>query len=68
MNTNEIIMQTRETQMKKKDYIKPTCVVSNMVPAEMLAQSVEYFDEEQTYGSECQSNGRRGSWGNLWTR
>lgn len=68
MNTNEIIMQTHETQMKKKDYIKPTCVVNNMVSAEMLAMSVVYTDEEQTYGSDCQSHGRRGAWGNLWAK
>ena len=66
MNTNVLNKQTTEAHMKKKGYIKPTCVVNDMVSAEMLAMSVEYTDEEQTYGSECLSHGRRGSWGNLW--
>ena len=66
MKKEEAIHPTTNAERRKASYSKPECMVCEMVPESLLALSVECSDEENTYGSECLGNGRRGSWGNLW--
>lgn len=52
---------------KKKEYIQPQAVVVECDCDTMLAVSrLEYTDEEADKEQEVLSNGRRGTWGDLW--
>lgn len=54
--------------MKTKDeYVKPLAVVVETECNTMLAASkLEYTDENADKDLEVLSNGRRGTWGDLW--
>ncbi len=52
---------------KKEQYIHPQAVVVECECNAMLAASeLKYTDESADKNLEVLSNGRRGSWGNLW--
>ena len=51
--------------MKKKAYIKPSAEVTDMEPVAIIAASIG-IDSDHEGGYEQLSNGRRGTWGNLW--
>ena len=50
--------------MEKKAYIAPQIEVLEIESVEMMATSFEL--KEEGGNEESLSNGRRGSWGNLW--
>ncbi len=51
----------------KELYEKPTMVLIEIEPVEMLAvSSVGYTTEKASNEFEALSNKRRGGWGNLW--
>ena len=54
--------------MKKKAYIAPQMEVIEIDTVQMLAASAEDIPVvgEGGGGTEILSNGRRGTWGNLW--
>ena len=55
--------------MEKKSYIKPTMEIT-LLEGEVLMQSASsapgIVDDEFASGEDALSNGRRGTWGNLW--
>ena len=50
----------------KKTYIKPEMEVTNLELVTMIATSAPKIEIEDGSGEEILSNGRRGTWGNLW--
>lgn len=54
--------------MNKKAYITPEMEIMNIETVEMMAASVQLFEDTvDTSESGTQlGRGRRGSWGNLW--
>lgn len=54
--------------MEKKEYIKPEMEVTLMETELPMALSVA--DDDKTYeeGDELLGRGRRGSWGDLWSK
>ena len=52
--------------MEKKQYIAPSMEVVEIGLSELLASSIPDIGIEEGEGTEILSNGRRGTWGNLW--
>ena len=51
----------------KKEYIKPVAEELLLDTVQMIATSISMGgDDEFADGSDALSNGRRGTWGNLW--
>lgn len=50
--------------MEKREYIKPSIQVENVLETSMICASIEISDDEINTGGRAQS--KRGSWGNLW--
>ena len=51
--------------MKKKQYITPEVEIAEIELVDMIATSLGVSDEE-TDEDAWMSNGRRGTWGDLW--
>ena len=51
--------------MEKKKYIAPAMEIAEVEMVSMIATSIGVSDET-TDDDAVMSNGRRGSWGNLW--
>ena len=54
--------------MEKKSYIKPTMEIT-LLEGEVLMQPASapgIVEDEFASGEDALSNGRRGTWGNLW--
>ena len=59
------------TDMKmKKNYVMPSTEIVEMESEKLMAGSdsrtVDYTDDKASNDHEALSNGRRGTWGNLW--
>ena len=51
--------------MEKREYIKPSIQVEDLLEYSMICASIVIDDEEINTGGRAQ--GRRGSWGDLWS-
>lgn len=52
------------TTMKKREYIKPSIQVEDLLEHSMICASIVIDDEEINTGGRVR--GKRGSWGDLW--
>ena len=54
----------------KKNYVMPSTEIVEMENEKLMAGSdsrtVDYTDDKASNDHEALSNGRRGTWGNLW--
>ena len=52
--------------MNKKTYMTPEMEVMNIETVEMIAASLNMYNEEVDTEEQQLGNDRRGTWGNLW--
>ena len=52
------------TTMEKREYIKPSIQIEDILEINMICASIYISDEEINTGGRIQE--RRGTWGNLW--
>lgn len=52
------------TTMERKEYVKPSIQIQDVLEMNMICASIYISDEEINTGGRVQE--RRGAWGNLW--